>query len=252
MDKFLWREILRNLVLPPGGQLLLIIAGWWCLRRWRRVGAALLGTGVVTLWLLATPAIADLLEHAVERYPALDLSQPTGAQAVVILSADVRSVAPEYGSDAPGMETLQRLAYGALVARRTQLPVLVSGGVVRTQQSLAATMRDSLARDFATPVRWLEDRSLDTHENALYSAAMLHSAGVQRIVLVTSANHEWRSVAEFEAAGMKVVPAPVGLSSESKGSMRLWLVGASSLARSRQALYEALGEAVRRMRGVRN
>jgi uncharacterized SAM-binding protein YcdF (DUF218 family) len=248
MDSHLLRAVLRALVLPPGAQLLLIIAGWWCLQRWRRVGSLLLGAGVVSLWLLATPAVAGWLERAVERYPALDLRIATGAQAVVILSAGSRPNAPEYGTDAPDMETLERLAYGALVARRTALPVLVSGGVVGTSVSLATIMRRTLARDFATPVRWLEERSLDTHENAVYSAAVLRADGVQKIILVSSANHLRRAVAEFEAAGLSVVPAPVGGVTEPRSDIRRWLVTLPALGRSTSALYEGLGELVRRVR----
>jgi uncharacterized SAM-binding protein YcdF (DUF218 family) len=250
MDTHLWREILRDLVLPPGGQIVLLVAGWWCLRRSWRIGSLLLGAGVLSLWLLATPAVANRLERAVERYPALDLRVATDAQAVVILAAAMRRDAPEYGADVPDLETLQRLAYGALVARRTALPVLVSGGMDYPRTSLAAVMRDSLARDFATPVRWLEERSLDTHENATYSAALLRQAGVQRIILVSNASHLRRAVAEFESAGMAVVPAPVGGAIRQDAGVRNWLATDSALARSKWALYEALGESVRRLRTI--
>jgi uncharacterized SAM-binding protein YcdF (DUF218 family) len=252
MDVHLLRELLRDLVLPPGGQLLLIVAGWWCLARRRRVGQALLGLGIASLWLLATPAVADRIEYAIERYRALDLAQPTGAQAVVILAAGSRHAAPEYGADAPDMETLQRLAYGALVARRTDLPILVSGGRQADRISLAAIMRDALERDFATHVRWLEDRSRDTHENAVYSASLLRADGVQRVILVTTANHMARAVAEFQATGMSVVPAPQGgLPKPQAPRARDLTVTAAALARSKWALYEALGEWVRRLRSAR-
>jgi uncharacterized SAM-binding protein YcdF (DUF218 family) len=249
MNTYILRDVLRELVLPPGGPLLLMVAGCWCLWRGRQVGRVLVGAGVLSLWLLATPAVADGLEWAVERYPALDLGVATGAEAVVILSAGARRGAPEYGSDAPDWETLQRLAYGALVARRTALPVLVSGGLMRDMhRSLAAVMRESLERDFVLPVRWLEQRSRDTHENALYSAELLRAAGVRKIILVSSANHLWRAVAEFEATGLAVVPAPVGGLGEDHTDFRRWIASSTALARSKWALYEALGELVRRIR----
>ena len=38
-------------------------------------------------------------------------------------------------------------------------------------------MRDSLTQDFQVPVRWVEDRSRDTWQNARDSAAILRANG---------------------------------------------------------------------------
>src|SRR5256885_5533642 len=56
---------------------------------------------------------------------------------------------------------LERIAYGAFLAHRTALPVLVSGTAPE-----ALAMRVSLARDFGIQVRWVEERSRDTFQNA--------------------------------------------------------------------------------------
>src|ERR1700752_949265 len=97
------KMLLQPLLLPPGGPLLLAAAGRCLigLRRGggaRRAGWALLVAGLATLWLLAIPAVADVLSEAVQRYPALDLNRPVQAQAIVILGgAAGRPSAPEYG-----------------------------------------------------------------------------------------------------------------------------------------------------------
>ena len=46
------------------------------------------------------------------------------------------------------------------------------------QSSLAALMSRALQEDFGVPVRWREERSRNTFENALFSAAMLRQAGI--------------------------------------------------------------------------
>jgi uncharacterized SAM-binding protein YcdF (DUF218 family) len=71
-------------------------------------------------------------------------------------------------------------------------------------------MRDALERDFGLRARWTESASRDTAENARHSARILHEAGVGRAVLVTHAAHMPRAKAEFEAAGLAVIPAPTG------------------------------------------
>src|SRR5205807_4031223 len=70
----------------------------------RSTGVALCVVAAAATWLLATPLVADALVRSAERYPALDLTKPTRAQAIVILAGGVRVGAPEYGSSAPRSE----------------------------------------------------------------------------------------------------------------------------------------------------
>src|SRR5438270_302854 len=144
------KTLLHTVLLPPGGPLLVAGAGAWLARsgvtaRARRAGWLLLAASLVVSWLLARPVVADWLARAAERSPPLDLTRPVAAQALVILGGgDERVAAPEYGgAPAPGPLLLERVAYGAFVAHRTALPVLVSG---TAQEALA--MRRALARDF--------------------------------------------------------------------------------------------------------
>ena len=65
-----------------------------------------------------------------------------------------------------------------------------------------------LEEDFRVPVKWVEGRSLDTRQNADFSAQLLLPQGVKRVVLVTHAAHMHRSVEAFEHTGLAVVPAP--------------------------------------------
>jgi uncharacterized SAM-binding protein YcdF (DUF218 family) len=243
----LLKTVLRTLLLPPSGPLLLATAGA-CLvalrgRAARRAGFALLVAGLGSLWLLATPAVANALSEAAQRYPALDLDRPLQAQAVVILGTDLaQRSAPEYGG-APAAEggLLERVAYGAYVAQHTRLPVLVSGEPIE-----AAAMRASLARNFQVETLWVENHSRDTFENAQLSTRILKAAGVQRIVLVTSAVHEWRAAHEFESAGLSVVPAPEGFWLWHGRGPRRYLPYMAALEASNNALHELLGDLVRR------
>src|SRR5437588_293482 len=125
---------------------------------------------------------------------------------------------------------------------RTALPVLVSG---TAQEALA--MRTSLARDFGVEVRWVEGRSRDTFENAQFSAPLLKATGVSRIILVTDGAHAWRAAHEFAGTGLAVVPAPVGLWAPRETGMQRYLPSTAALDRSRSALYELLGDLVRRV-----
>jgi uncharacterized SAM-binding protein YcdF (DUF218 family) len=240
------KMLLRTLVLPPAGPLILALIGALLAHRAsapavRRIAWGLLAVSLAALWLLATPAVADRLERAAERCPALDLTQPLQAQAIVILSGgEARTGAPEYGGPAARGPLLERLNYGAYVARRTGLPVLVSG----TARDVLA-VRATLARDFGVEVRWAETESRDTFQNAQFSARVLKPEHVTRIVLVTSASHEWRAVQEFTSAGFEVVPAPAGGWAPQPPDVIHYVPSAAGLQHSSDALYELLGDLAR-------
>jgi uncharacterized SAM-binding protein YcdF (DUF218 family) len=242
------KMLLQALLLPPGGPLLVAAAGACLIGLHRGVGArragwALLIASLATLWLLATPAVASALTEAVQRYPALDLERPVQAQAIVILGGgEARPSAPEYGgAPAAAAGLLERVAYGAFVARHTGLPILVSG-----EYREAIAMRASLARDFQLEPRWVEERSRDTFQNAQFSAPILKAAGVSRIILVTDAAHEWRAAHEFTSAGLIVVPAPEGMWLWHGSGPRRYLPYSAALDHSRIALHEFFGELARR------
>jgi uncharacterized SAM-binding protein YcdF (DUF218 family) len=235
------KTLLKCVILPPGGPLLLAALGVFLLRRRPRLARACLIAGLGSLWLLSTPVVSDALTALAERYPPLDLRSPTGAQAIVILGGGgQRPFAPEYGGPAAEPLQLERLSYGAYVARKTGLPVLVTGFHVE-----AAAMRDTLLRNFNIDPRWVDDAAYDTFENARDSVRLLKADGVQRIVLVTHATHMWRSVHEFTAAGLEVVPAPVGILAARDLGILHYLPNPDALLRAYAALYEFLGEPVR-------
>jgi len=236
------KSLLHTLLLPPGGLLLLAIAGLLLLRRHRTTGMTLLVVAVGALWLLSTPIIADELTLAVEKFPPLDLTKPVHAQAIVILGGGgYRLRAPEYGgAPAAEMEQLDRLSYGAYVARRTSLPVLVTGA---TNEAIAMSV--SLSRSFGVTPRWVENHSRDTFDNARYSARMLFAEHITRIVLVTSSTHLWRATQEFQSAGFEVVPAPADVWAPREATESRFVPRPEALLRSQRALYELVGERVR-------
>ena len=235
--------LLKALLLPPFGLILLTVAGWLVMRRRRRFGRALIITGLLTLYLISTPVVGNTLLRGLQAHPALSSEQPVqGAGAIVVLGADVRREAPEYGGETVGALTLARVRYGAKLYRDLGLPVLVTGGSTRTSgRPVGLAMQESLERDFAVPVRWVEAESRNTYENAKSSSDILKSAGVTKIYLVTHAWHMPRAVKVFEATGLEVVPAPTGFLASPTPELRDFIASASGLAMSYYALYEGVG-----------
>lgn len=205
---FLLKKLLSSLILPPLGPLILIAAGLLLSLRRPRAGRMVAAFGLLTALALSTPATVKLLLDGLETAPPLDPRHLAEADAIVILAGGTRSYAPEFGGETVNALSLERTRYGARLARRSGLPVMVSGGAPQGGLSEGELMKASLEEDFNVPVRWVESRSRDTRENAEFCAAVLKPSGHRRIVLVTHAAHMRRSAEAFEAAGFTVWPAP--------------------------------------------
>jgi uncharacterized SAM-binding protein YcdF (DUF218 family) len=235
------KTLLKNLILPPAGPLLLALLGLALLKVRPRLGRIFLLAGLASLWLLSTPIVSDALTGLVELYPPLDFRQAANAQAIVILGGGgQRPFAPEYQGPAAEPLLLERLSYGAYVAKKTGLPILVTGFSIE-----ARAMHDSLQRNFGVETRWIDAEAYDTFQNARNSARILAADNVHRIVLVTRATHMRRSVQEFADAGFDVVPAPVGILAMRDFSVLRYIPDPEALLRSHMAIYELIGEPVR-------
>lgn len=241
-DWIVLRKLIAGLLLPPSGPLLCAAAGLLLIRRRPRAGYALAWLGIASIFAFSLPIVSGYLIQEAGVEPALDLSRPVNAQAIVILGGGVRRNAPDYARDTLGILSLERVRYGAFIARKTGLPILVTGGVVWEGEAEAKLMRDTLQEEFKQPVRWVEDLSRNTYQNAIGSAAILKADGVSRVVLVSHAFDAKRARLEFEAAGLAVVSAPTGAGLAVEDSMRLtdFLPNPQALLSSYYATYELL------------
>lgn len=236
------KNLIATLLLPPANGLLLLgLAGLFRKRRWA-FGLAVLAGGMLLLQSL--PLVSDALIDSLERRAGPVLTSTAGAQAIVVLGSGLNVEAEEYGGDTASGRTLIRLRYGATLARRYHLPILVTGGqpfnATRTE---ADVMAEIIEHEFGVPVRWREMKSQDTADNAAMSAAILHAAGIRRVVLVTQAFHMPRAQRLFEMAGLEVVAGPTDFKGRrgSSANLQLWLPQAFALRTSHYALHEWLG-----------
>jgi len=199
-------KILTSVVLPPMGLVWLAILSLLLLRRWPRTSIAALWLSLLSLLALSLPIVASGLLAAINS-PALDTKTPKSAQAVMILGGGLRRATQEYG-DTLSSHALERVRYGAKLAKELQLPVLVTGGQVYGGTPEADVMA-SVLREFDLTARWVENRARHTRENTIFSQAMLKQDGVRRVLIVTHDYHMRRAMAHCEAAGLDCLPAPV-------------------------------------------
>jgi len=242
----LWlKAVVKTLVLPPTGLLLIALAGLALRRRFARAGTALAAAAVVALLAMSMPIVADSMVELVDTSGRFELADARDANAIVILGGGIRRGAPEYGGDTLGLLTLERVRYGARLARLTGLPVLVSGGSVLGGETEASLMRRSLKDEYGVDVRWAEAGSRTTHENAVQTAEILRREGIRRVVLVAHAFDTRRATAEFAAQGIEAIAAPTGARSDARHTLLDFLPGMGGLQLSYWASYEILANLVR-------
>lgn len=208
------RYLLTQLALPPALNIVLLLAGLLLLRRFRRLGIALIVLATASLLLMSAPLSKANLYRTLEIYPPLQVQQVQALDpqrsAIVILGGGAYQQAPEYGHAMPSETSWRRLQFGSRLAQQVPLPLLVSGGRFRPEDAAEADVLAQQLEALGQPVRWRESDSRNTWENARFSAGLLREAGIDTVVLVTDAWHQRRAVECFLAQGLNVVPAPTG------------------------------------------
>jgi uncharacterized SAM-binding protein YcdF (DUF218 family) len=238
-------------LIPPNLFILLAMIGVLIAWRSRRFGLVLATAAIGCLYLVSTPVLAGLLirsaEAMADAVPILRSEMPPGA--IVVLSADARHSEAPGEPDTIGPLTLERLAEAARQQRRLGLPILVSGGPLgKSESSVAELMSRVLQEDFGVPVRWREDRSRNTYENASFSAAILRQAGIPAALVVA---HPWdmaRALWSFRAVGYPVLPRPAPEGRSLTLSPAALLPQVPALQDSYFALHELIGLAWYRIR----
>ena len=140
MDVGLVRAV-EALILPPGGLLLLAVLGLAAGRT--RIGRLATFLAVLGLYLLSTPQVAAwlMLPLQAEAVKTPEQVRAAGAQAVVVALAGRIRPAWEFGAaETLSPLSMQRLRYGAWLARRTGLPIAVTGGALEDDATPLAVL----------------------------------------------------------------------------------------------------------------
>lgn len=195
--------------MPPPNLILIGIFGLILSKWFRGAGLAITSVCLVLMLLLSLPFVSSRLLITLENnVPHTMAGDPP--QAIVVLSAETEHVLGPGLDRVVGPLTLEREAAAAMLARRTGLPVLVSGGMLwEDDVPLGTLMATSLGRTFGLTPRWVESQSRTTWQNAEYTAALLRPIGIHSVYVVTHAWHMPRALLAFRHFGMNAVPAVV-------------------------------------------
>jgi len=250
---YLLSKVLPLLVLPLALVLWLLLASWATGRRWLMVVA------ILTLWVSATPVVAQGLWRWLESpWQRQRANTAPRTEAIVVLSGGRHP--------APGAERLKewndpdRFLAGLDLWRAGRAPRLIfTGGVNPFQPDMpnegSLYQREAAALGIPAAAIAVTPPVLNTTDEARAVAALLprmQSPQEQRILLVTSAFHMRRAQRLFERQGLSVEPFPVDFQAVGfwAGSVwrnpTSWIPSAGGLEGTSRALRELMGRMVHR------
>jgi len=247
----------------PLGLAILLIAAALVLRKYPRLRTAAEILAVLILILFSNQQVSSSLARSLE-WQYLPSGEIPSADVIVLLGGGTEPGQPP--RPAPELNGAgDRLMQAARLFRAGKAPsILVSGGNIaffgNTSSTPAEEMRFLLVEmGIPNQAIWLESKSQNTYENALYCAQILREKGIKRVILVTSAMHMPRSVALFKKQGIEVIPSPADFSvtvqnwNEQNATPEAWLVNllpsAGNLSTTSAVLKEYIGIFVYHLRG---
>ncbi len=267
------RNLLAQLLMPPGIWLWLILLPLFLLKKRELLQKAFILFGVLMIWFTSTNYLALQLTNALgsiitwsapldlnvlenkhnvnqgaKQIDAINFSKPGAEQAIVILGGGRRSGAieyPQYQDQNIEARAMERVRYGVTLSQTTLLPILLTGGAPDATSSNELTEAELtqkvLNNEYQVQARWLEKQSRTTEENAAFSAKMLKQEGVTHIYLVTHFWHMPRAQAVFEKHGLKVTQAPMGFYQKNQFHPMDFYPSSAGIERTRFIWSEALG-----------
>jgi uncharacterized SAM-binding protein YcdF (DUF218 family) len=231
------------------------LALWWgvallVISRWRRAAMGMLWLGLAVLGLLGFEALPHALLRPLEnQYPV-----PTAAVVDRHVGVGVLGGATQHPrsyqahAQVPLGEAAERMSVPVgLLRQHPKLALVFSGGEGRlwatgvTEAELARAFYREQGVELARVT--LEAGSRNTRENARQVVALLGARCQEPWLLVTSAWHMPRAVAEFESLGCRVTPYPVDFRTGASTDWSEYAL-ARSLMLWQTALHEWLGLAV--------
>ena len=214
-------------LLQPGNLLLLVLLAGFvvlvgsCGRR----GKVLIGLSAIGFLVFAVvpigPAMMLSLEQRFPRPPAL----PDRIDGILVLGGAVDPrISLAYGETVFNSSVARVLAGIALARRHPEAKLVLVGGEgemipVGFAES-RATSGFVIEEGIAAPRIILEERSRNTHENAVFAKGLIRPGPAETWVLVTSAFHMPRAVASFRAVDWPVIPYPVDFKVDPRARLR--------------------------------
>jgi uncharacterized SAM-binding protein YcdF (DUF218 family) len=195
-----------------------------------------------------------LLTPLEQRFPEMRFPDQ-GIDGIIVLGGSYDSVSHAYESVIVLEEDTEPMAVMVDLARRyPRAQIIFSGGTNPSWGSgpseAAIVKQYFVSFGIAADRISIEERSLNTEENARFTADLIKPTPQSRWLLVTSSYHMPRAMGTFRKAGFNVIAFPVG--SRTHGWQEMWwpaTTATDNLRRVDIAVHEWLGLLIYRLSG---
>ena len=163
----------------------------------------------ILIWLCAVPPVADTLMRGLES--GIRLPETIQGDVILLLGGGLVNGVPDLsGSGRPTDGMLARIVAAVRLQKRLDVPIVVSGGRLWDHEEAEGVVAARFLVDLGVPSGRIiiEQKSRDTHENAVYTRRICQRLGFREPILLTSAFHVKRAMLSYEQAGLAVVPFP--------------------------------------------
>lgn len=199
-------------ILPPGLFIILLIIFTIYLARINFKLSLMLGILTLIFYLMCTGFVAERTMGWLEqKYSPPNFDELNKADVIIMLGGG----AIGDSQDVDGEGTLcaspaNRLLTAVRLQKNLNLPVLLSGGQVYSDSGAEALIALRILQTLGVPPEkiLIEGKSVNTTQNAIFSAQILREKNFHKPILVTSAFHMRRAVLNFNQQGFEVIPCP--------------------------------------------
>lgn len=199
-------------ILPPGLFIILLLILTVCLLKFNVRLSMLAGLWTIIFYLSCTGLVAEKTMGWLEqKFPVPTQAEISQGDIIVMLGGG----AIQDVEDIDGVGTLcaspaSRLLTAVRLQKNLNLPILLSGGQVYSDSGAEAVIAGRILQSLGVPENkiLLETKSVNTTQNAVFSAEILRDNNFSRPIIVTSAFHMNRAVLNFSRQGFNVIPCP--------------------------------------------
>lgn len=199
-------------ILPPGLFIVLLIILSVYLTKYSTRAAICVGVGTLIFYLLCTGFVAERLMGQLEKiYSPPEKIEETGADVIVLLGGGaIRDIKDVDGEGVLCASSSSRLLTAVRLQKKFNLPILLSGGQVYSDSASEALIYKRVLKSLGVPEDKIlvEKESINTTQNAIFSAEILREKNLHHPIIVTSAFHMKRAVLNFSNQGFEAIPYP--------------------------------------------
>jgi len=238
-------KAIANLILPPGCLIIALLMYIILYYRKSKKSPKLIIAIFTIFYMLSIPLTSDLLMHSLEyKY------QPPGkidGDVVIVLGGGATLTSPDFnGNGNLSGPAANRLLTAARIHTKTGLPIIFSGGKVfkSTGNEAEIAKRQLLDLGLSSNDVIIENKSINTTENAKFTASLLTKYKFTKPILITSAFHMQRAVINFNNSGIKnfqIYPTDYSTNKKLSVNFNSFVPSSSSFNYSTVALHEYLG-----------